>query len=59
MSVQTKSKILLSALVLGGMAPSLYLLFIGYAPWGVGLILLGVAILLWMWQPWRWLKKSP
>jgi hypothetical protein len=54
MTTETKSRILLSTLILAGMSPGCYLLAYNiYLPFGVGLILAGIVILAWIWKPWR------
>lgn len=58
MTVRTESRILLSVLIIAGMAPSIYFLSAGYVPYGLVLLLGGLALLLWIWKPWRWLKRS-
>jgi hypothetical protein len=55
MKTETKSRILLTTLILAGMSPSCYLLsYNAYVPYGVMLLVLGVAILVWIWKPWQW-----
>jgi len=58
MTVQTQSKILLSVLIAAGMAPSFYFLAEGYLPYGLTLLLGGLAILSWIWKPWQWFKRN-
>ena len=54
MSVRTESRILLTTLILAGMAPGCYLLTMStYRMFGVLLIVLGIGLLLWIWKPWK------
>lgn len=59
MSTETKSRILLSTLILAGMSPSCYFLaYNTYVLYGVGLIIAGIALLVWIWKPWQWSRDS-
>ena len=59
MKTETKSRILFTALILGGMSPSCYLLASeSYVVYGIALLLAGVALLIWVWKPWHWFSKG-
>jgi hypothetical protein len=59
MKTETKSRILFTALILGGMSPSCYLLASeSYVVYGIALLLGGVALLIWVWKPWHWFSKD-
>ena len=52
MRTETKSKILFTTLILAGMSPSCYLLSVGdYVLYGIGLLVLGIGLLAWLWWP--------
>ena len=59
MKTETKSRILFTALILGGMSPSCYLLaseqFVVY---GLSLLIAGVGLLIWVWKPWEWFSTD-
>ena len=56
-NVKLESRILLTVLILGGMSPGCYFIYIDAIFYGVTLLVLGVAALLWVWKPWKWFKK--
>ena len=59
MTTETKSRILLTTLILAGMSPSCYLLaYSTYVVYGLLLLGLGIALLVWVWKPWQWFKKA-
>ena len=59
MKTQTKSRILFTALILGGISPSCYLLASEqYMVYGLILLLGGVALLIWVWRPWKWFSTD-
>jgi heme O synthase-like polyprenyltransferase len=58
MSTKTASRILLSALILGPWALSGYFFAAGYTLYGVLLFVLGIVFLLWLWKPWKYLRKQ-
>ena len=45
------SRILLTVFILAGMSPSLYFIYRGMVIWGVGLIIVGIIILVFVWKP--------
>jgi len=60
MTTETKSRIILTVLILGAMLPGCYLLsqqaYMGY---GLILVIGGLAILAWLWKPWQKLAGQP
>ena len=60
MTTQTKAKIMLSALIAGGGLPTaIYFLTINeFVLYGWIVVLLVLAILLWLWKPWKWFRKG-
>jgi hypothetical protein len=56
-SAQLLSRILLSTLCLGALGGSAYFLMSGDALYGLTLLVLGVAALLWLWKPWQYLRR--
>ena len=55
MTTETKSRILLTALILAGMSTSCYLFSVqAYVLYGVALVIGGLALLIWVWKPWKW-----
>ena len=60
MTTQTKAKIMLSVLIAGGGLPTaIFLLTSGqFVIYGWLVLLLVLGILLWLWQPWNWLRKG-
>lgn len=59
MSAQLLSRILLSTLCLGGVGAAVYYLASGDLLFGLVLLALGVAALLWLWKPWQYLRRHP
>ena len=53
MKTETRSRILLTVLIATPMAASLYWLFGGYPLYGSILLLGSLALLLWLWKPWK------
>jgi hypothetical protein len=59
MNTRTQSRVLLTALILAGMSPACYWLTLeSYRLAGIILIIIGLVILAWVWQPWKHLKKG-
>ncbi len=54
MTTETKSRIILTVLVLGVMLPGCYLLSQqAYMVYGLILVLGGLVVLGWLWKPWQ------
>jgi hypothetical protein len=54
MTAETKSRIILTVLVLGAMLPGCYLLSQqAYMFYGLILVLGGLVVLGWLWKPWQ------
>jgi hypothetical protein len=45
------SRILLTVFILAGMSPALYFMYRGLVLWGIGLIVVGIVILFFVWRP--------
>ncbi len=59
MTTETKSRIMLTALIAAGMLPGCYLLTLrAYLPYGLMLIVGGLGVLLWVWKPWHWFRAG-
>ena len=59
MDVKTESKILLSALAAAPGGAGIVLVASGEAAaYGWLLIGLSLAVMIWLWRPWQWFKKS-
>ena len=59
MKTGRKSQILFTALIIGGISPSCYLLASdSYVVYGVALLLGGLALLIWVWKPWQWFSTD-
>jgi len=54
---ETKSRILLTILVAAAMAPALYWVWGGFVLYGTLLLVGGLALLSWIWKPWRWFDR--
>lgn len=48
---QLFSRIMLTVLILAGMSPSIYFMMRGMVIWGLGLIIVGIIILIFVWKP--------
>jgi hypothetical protein len=58
-SAQLLSRILLSTLCLAAVGAGVYFLTAGDLFFGLVLLALGVAALLWLWKPWQYLRREP
>lgn len=58
MSAQLLSRILLSTLCLAAVGAGVYFLMAGELLFGLVLLALGVAALLWLWKPWQHLSRK-
>jgi len=52
MTAQTKSRLLLTILILAGLMPFVYFFYAGYLWLGGSVILAGLLFLAWVWKPW-------
>jgi membrane protein implicated in regulation of membrane protease activity len=58
-SAQLLSRILLSTLCLAAVGAGVYFLTVGDLLFGLVLLALGAAALLWLWKPWQYLRRHP
>lgn len=59
MDTKTESRILLTALIAAPIGLSLFSVITGtYVVWGVIGLILGLAVLIWIWKPWHWFRKK-
>lgn len=59
MSAQLLSRIMLSTLCLAAVGAGVYFLTAGDLLFGLVLLAISVAALLWLWKPWQYLRRQP